>query len=994
MKNRFPYLTEKSAFPVVPVYFFVFLTGSAGLIYQVAWHKYLSRLLGSDSIATAVILAAFLGGLSVGYYLCGRFTTGSSNPFRAYAILEGIVGIWGLSFPQLFRIVDGMTQQWSFAPPLGIIVQGLFCSLLLMGIPTMAMGGTLPFLTRGISRTLEEATHVHARIYAINTGGAFFGTLLAGFYLIPKYGLSTSTGIAAILNLGTCAFFLTLATRPMLTAPPQEEKPAAPVTTGMRRLPAGVLYGIAFLSGFYVMTLENVLIRLTGFSIGSSGYSFSLIVAVFILCIAIGSMAFDLRKLPGNRVLFFNQLTITISLLLVYLTLDCWPYWAHVIRMIIQPILPGMFSYYAVVFVALLLVFIVPVGGMGATVPILFHEIKRELQQVGRHSGFLFSLNTLGNLFGSIAGGIIFYYFFNNAAVFATAILLAALSTCLASRQLPKGFRLAGLGLGAAALILVIATPFYNQNNFIQGTFREKAPLEYSFSLPKTFYNYFNAEKELLYYDDGPVSTVSVVELPLNRRFMQKPRAIIVNGKSDSQTTDDASTLRLLAHLPSLLAESRQQVLIIGLGTGVTAGEMTLYPDAQHIDIAEISPSVVKALPYFDSFNHAIRNNPRVTIQAGDAFRILARSHKRWDIIISEPSNPWVSGVDSLFSREFYRRASEHLNSKGLLAQWAHIYEASPDMLAMIANTMQQEFGYVRAFMTNSGDILFLASNHDFSAPDLNRAETLLQGNKQVKESLGEIHLDTLDAVLIREIWSPSYIKYFFSDSPLQTLDHPRLHYIAGREFFRGSMVPAEFLYSPSSAAYMEEYLLARKYPGWSNFPLSRETYSSIMHSVQDFAPPPIFRSLALKALLTFPQGHQFTEEEKKTYGTDIFPLLIGPSATDTEWQRFGLRGRGYREKAQKLLEYIKTSRNWIAYYQLEGLYNLLREGIVRGKDAQERNWCVLQLALNILQERGDINTVRMLMSQLIRVDGVRVLPADEDKDLLIKVNNLMAKRD
>jgi hypothetical protein len=153
----------------VPVYFFTFVTGAAGLIYEVTWQKYLSRILGSDTVATAVILATFLGGLSGGYYLCGKLTTKVRNQFKAYALLEGIIAVWGFLFPVIFERVDSATRGWSFSPPVLIILQGLFCSALLMGIPTVCMGGTIPFLTRGIAQSVEEATRVHAEVYGINT---------------------------------------------------------------------------------------------------------------------------------------------------------------------------------------------------------------------------------------------------------------------------------------------------------------------------------------------------------------------------------------------------------------------------------------------------------------------------------------------------------------------------------------------------------------------------------------------------------------------------------------------------------------------------------------------------------------------------------------------------------------------------------------------------------------------------------------------------------
>src|SRR5512139_767166 len=192
---------------LVPVYFFTFVTGAAGLIYEVAWQKYLSRILGSDSVATAVILATFLGGLSAGYYLCGKLTTKVRNHFKAYAFLEGIIAVWGLFFPVIFGVLDSATRGWTFSPPILVVLQGLLCSGLLMGVPTICMGGTIPFLTRGISQSVEEATGVHAKIYGINTAGAFMGTLIAGFFLIPLLGLPLIVMDTAILNFSAAMFF-------------------------------------------------------------------------------------------------------------------------------------------------------------------------------------------------------------------------------------------------------------------------------------------------------------------------------------------------------------------------------------------------------------------------------------------------------------------------------------------------------------------------------------------------------------------------------------------------------------------------------------------------------------------------------------------------------------------------------------------------------------------------------------------------------------------
>ncbi|MEI7672040.1 MAG: hypothetical protein WCK00_08015, partial [Deltaproteobacteria bacterium] len=422
-------------------YVVIFLTGAAGLVYQVTWQKYLSRLLGADSIATSIILATFLGGLSLGYYLCGKFSTRIKHPLRGFALLEGAIGIWCLAFPTIFAVIDSLTRSWSFSAPIVILFQGVLCSAFLIGVPTICMGGTVPLMTRGISQNLKEATSVHATIYSINTAGAVLGALLAGFYLIPRFGLPVTVRGAAAVNIGASLFFLLIAVW-VKPQPAEEPKSASPGKLGQisPRFPAPILYAVALTSGFYVMMLENVMIRFTNFAMGSSSYSFSLIVAVFILSIAVGSfIVARLPKIPPS-LLFWNQFLIAVSLLGVYYSLDTWPYWTHLIRVGSQSNPAGFWQYYLLVFMALTGLMIFPVACMGATIPIAFHELKRDLHNVGRHSGLLLSWNTVGSLAGSIIGGILLYYVLNNERIFLFSVLLAGGSVCLIARYLTSAY--------------------------------------------------------------------------------------------------------------------------------------------------------------------------------------------------------------------------------------------------------------------------------------------------------------------------------------------------------------------------------------------------------------------------------------------------------------------------------------------------------------------------------------------------------------------------
>ncbi len=981
---------------VLLAYVAVFSTGASGLIFQVTWQKYVSRLLGSDNIATAIILATFLGGLSLGYYLCGVFSAKIRNPFKAYAVLEGIIGIWCCMFPSIFRGVEHFSHAWSFTPPFLIVAQGMLCSVLLMGVPTICMGGTLPFLTRGLARSLADATPVHANIYAINTVGAFAGTLCAGFYLIPVFGLPVTIIGASFINLGASLFFyfFSLSLKAVETAEPNISLPSSSQgTSEQRTLAAPALYLLALFSGFYVMTLENVLIRVMNLSAGSSSYSFSLIVAVFILAIAIGSLFVGkMRDIPKHA-LYINQLVIAISLLLIYFSLDTWPYWAHVLRIAFQPNMAGFTGYYIGLFLALAAVLLVPVAFMGATLPLAFHELKRDLQHVGAHSGQLLAWNTLGSLLGSLIGGIVLFYAFNNPQVFLIAALLAACSAGLAGWRLTKTPVMVATLLGIMIVGFVIWTPWYSFDAFMLGTFRETEGLPFSFAGPKAFFEKFNAGKIVKFYREGPTATVEVLDDLAHPMFAERPRSIVINGKSDSNTIGDLYTLKLSSHLPSLLAESRENIMVIGLGTGVTVGELTLYPDVKHIDVAEISPEVVEAFPLFAHATHNAHENPKVQMHIGDAFRILGRSPKQWDIIISEPSNPWVNGVDLLFTEEYYRLVREHLTENGLLLQWVQLYETDPAILGMVLNTVRQHFPGARTFIGNRGDLLILASQKPIPAERLRSTAKIFAENIQVSASLAEVRITSIEALLLREVWPPAYIADHFSDFGIQTMDNPRLHYMAGRALFMGKRIPPELLLNSETLAYQHEYLMNLWQPNWNAFAMPDEVLDSLLLSMQNIITGDTFfmvDSLKLYAYLNHPERFPLSAEEQRRFRIPLLHLIHAPNPEAGALQAAGLANASYRQKVELMLAHAAKFRDRIVPYRLDGLLALLKEGMNSEHDTMEQNWCGLQLARLMLTESQERAEAAAILAQLTQGANGKILLRDKDQPLLQEVQQLM----
>lgn len=787
----------------------VFFTGASGLVYQVVWQRYLARLLGNDSVSIAIILAVFLGGLSVGYWMCGRWTRRLRNCFRGYAALELAIGLWAGVFPFLFDALQSATVSWSFAPTPVLLGQGVLCAIALIGFPAVCMGGTVPLLTRGLTLDLEGATRIHARIYGINTAGAFLGALLAGFWMIPAMGLPTTLRCAAAVNGIAAVFFALL---PKLEVP--TSAPNLPDPTGTPPPQRAVLLVVGFLSGAYVMMLENVLVRVVSLSFGSSSYSFSLVVAVFVLCLALGSLWVGGRKAIRHDELFLNQAAVTIAWLGLFVLLDKAPYFAHLVRICFQPNVAGFWVYQVAILGALLLILGLPVAWAGATLPLLFHRLKQAPTTVGSDAGALLAFNAAGCVGGSLGGGLLLYSFLDNGGIFLTAVGLAAVSAVLAAGQLGRARQLASLALLIVTLTFGVFRPGFDPHRFAFGTFRLQSPVAYSFSGPGTFYEEFGRSRRLHHYRDGASGTVAVTEtvptfqpppgfappLPMlslapalpadaagGTATNALPLAIIVNGKSDSEVFIDRETLRLTAHLPALWARKRTQVMIVGLGTGVTAGEIGLYPDVERIDVAELSSGVADALPLFGASTGNIHQDPRFHLQLGDAFRVIGRSSKRWDILISEPSNPWVTGVDQLFSTDYYRLVRDHLTEDGVFVQWVQQYSFNTEAFLMVIASVKSAFPHFTLFHGRQGDLILMAANHPFMKEQRQRAENTLRGNPRVIRSLADLGINSWRDVIRRE--RPilaDVVRQLSTGHRVETLDRPRLHYLAGRTFFNG----------------------------------------------------------------------------------------------------------------------------------------------------------------------------------------------------------------
>jgi predicted membrane-bound spermidine synthase len=700
------------------------LAGFAGLVYEVAWQKYLAVLLGSHGEATAAVLAIFLGGLSAGYALFGRATRWllerarhRERPPRLlsfYALAEAGIGLYGLLFPILFSAA----QYCSLLAPSGHDALGfafdVALSALLIGPPAVLMGGTIPILTLALAGDLRRATRVHAWVYGLNTVGAFAGALAGGFFLVPQLGLDGVVRVMGCLNLAAALAFAGLERGAARVAPDLAEPAAGePVP----RFAAWA--GVALLAGFAMMALQTTLNRIGALALGSSQFTFAMVVAVFVLCLALGSLVVSaLPRIPRSLIVG-SQWSLVGLLFPLYLATPDVTYWTHVIRVRLGARDAVFSEYQLVIFLATLAVLALPIGLSGALLPLLFHQLRRKVRDLGAVAGRLYAWNTVGSLLGALLGGYLLLMWLDLHHVYRIAMACLAVSagmlTLLVLDRTPRTiFALVLLPTLAAIALL----PAWSASQLTAGTFRDRRQIPASLLGSEIFFER-RLTLDVLFHDDDPTSTVSV-----GSPWSQPENvALYVNGKPEGSLVGDYPTMALSALIPAELAERHERCFVIGLGTGVTAGELAALEETREVTVAEISRGVIASNPLFEAGNHGAWKHPKVKILRGDAFRTLLRSSGRYDVIVSEPSNPWVTGVEMLFSREFLEAARARLAPGGVYGQWFHAYESDEEIVSLILRTYASVFPHVSIWFTNATDMLLLGFDRPERALDVRSLE-------------------------------------------------------------------------------------------------------------------------------------------------------------------------------------------------------------------------------------------------------------------------------
>lgn len=780
-----------------------FLSGVTGLIYELLWVRVLYQSFGSTIQSVTTVVAAYMGGLGLGAWLLGRVADRTARPTILYGWLEIGVGAFGASSPLILGLahriylgIAGGLPAGATGSAGGVLRFGLAALVLL--IPTTLMGGTLPVLTRalmGEDRDLLKPSL--GRLYGLNTLGAVLGTALAGFLLIEFVGVRTSLWATAALNL---AIGITAIRIGRGEAIENLGEPAGrePVDASMRdhlRTLALVLLGLtAFASLLDEIAWTRVLIMI----VGGSTYAFTLILLVFLLGIGVGSVIVARRTRGGARVdtaatAALAQGITGIGAAALFVFFGFLP--SYIIAVFQIPDV-GAVSRLALMGVAVGAVVLVPALGMGMTFPLLAELTAARRKARSADVGGAYGLNTIGSIAGAVMTGFVLIAAIGTQTTLRIGLIVngvAALALALlASRGVAEGSLedkrlrvrvLTGAGLGVLALVAAAAAPGWSTRLIDLG------PTIYARQrMSKGDRERFLAHRGVrqLAFREGPNATVSVWE-------GESGRSLRVNGKIDGSDRGDMDTQVMLGLAPAVARANASSALVIGYGTGVTARVLAAVPSMTRLRVVEIEPAVVQMDSFFYGVNAAVLHRPNIDLVLDDARSALQLDRQRYDLIVSEPSNPWVAGIATLYTPEFFRIARARLSDDGIFCQWIQLYQLPLPVVAGIVKSLRDVFPDVHVWFGGTADLVVLASPRPITYDHASLERLIGSGGPLHPLSNDWLSIESPDQFFGRMLLGDSGVSRLMKYATFgHTDDKPRLEFVAAREFLDPGLVAYE----------------------------------------------------------------------------------------------------------------------------------------------------------------------------------------------------------
>jgi spermidine synthase len=756
-------MTSRRFLPVLLVLFVA--SGCAALIYEIVWFELLQLVIGSSALSLSILLATFMGGMCLGSLALPRLISPGQHPLRVYASLELGIGIIGVLVLIAMPLVGGAYTSWAGSGLASIALRGLAASVCLLP-PTLLMGATLPAMSRWVETTPAGVSWL-GFFYGGNIAGAVVGSLFAGFYLLRVYDVTVATFVAVALNLTVCALGLALA---KTTSYEVVEK----ATTKVERAPdAWSVYATIALSGMTALAAEVVWTRLLSLLFGATVYTFSLILAVFLVGLGIGSSVGSAlaRTVTRPRVaLGICQMALCAAIAWAsYMLTDSLPYW---------PINPSIstdpwFTFQLDLVRALWVV--LPAALLwGASFPLALASVALPGQDPARLVGGVYAANTVGAIVGSLAASLVIVWRGSQYAEQAL-IVICAMSALLTlepaasapdARRSRSRARFAALA-AAVALAALLARTVHAVPALLVGYGRYAATRV--------------GQADFIYVGEGLNASVAVSRL--SNGVLNYHNAGKVQASSEPQ---DMRLQRMLGHLTTLIPAAPRSVLVIGCGAGVTAGAVSIDPAVEHETIAEIEPLVPRVVStYFSEHNFDVVRNPKVTVENDDARHFILTTKQKFDAVTSDPLDPWVKGAAMLYTREFFEIVKRHLNPGGAVTLFVQLYESNEDAVKSEIATFFEAFpnGVVWGNTNNGqGYDLVLLGQAEPTRIDVDAIQARLSRPEyaRVAQSLKDIGFYSAVDLFSTYAGQRSDLEHWLSDAMINRDRNLRLQYLAG----------------------------------------------------------------------------------------------------------------------------------------------------------------------------------------------------------------------
>ena len=687
----------------------LFFSGMCALIYQTAWMREFRLIFGASTFATGAVLAIFMGGLGLGSALLGKRADAKTRPLAYYGNLELLIAISAALSPLLLwvaaKIYFALGGQIGLGIGLATIVRLLLASFVL-AVPTLLMGGTLPAAARAVETNDDLGRRGVAVLYGVNTFGAVAGTLLSTFFMLETFGTRKTLYIAVLVNILVAIVARAMSRAMGDVATDRVEETVVAEEAVESEVPRRAVYAASAAVGFAFLLMELVWYRMLSPLLGGTTFMFGLILALALAGIALGGLAYSFWS--GRRVATAGAFALTCSLEAAAIAI---PFALGDRIAVVTALLRdlGTLGFYGHVLGWVLITgfIVVPAAFIsGIQFPLLIALLGRGRTNVGHEIGTAYAWNTLGAIAGSLAGGFGLLPLLSApgcwrlVTILLAAVGLFAVIYALRERQ--------HLYAGAATIAAILAL----SGTFAMGptsTWRHsgigigRAPKEGNINRYRDWIRY--TRRALLWDADGRESSVAVV-LPDDLAF-------IVNGKSDGSARSDAGTQVMSGIIGAMVHPNPKRAMVVGLGTGSTAGWLGKVPSLE-VDVVELEPVVLEVAELCAPVNQDVMNNPRVHVEIGDAREALLASKQTYDLIFSEPSNPYRAGIASLFTKDFYESVQGRLNRGGIFLQWIQTYAIDAQTLRTVYATMHTVFPHVTTWWTAPGDLILAGTREPF----------------------------------------------------------------------------------------------------------------------------------------------------------------------------------------------------------------------------------------------------------------------------------------